>query len=241
MNSATVALLLTVCAFPLLAQLPGDASAVHAKGTPGAVFGARIEDVRRNVDAGGSRGDLDMTRTVVTAQVALAPGWEAWGEAGWHEAKLAEVESKGGFTWGAGVGVRPWRFDDRADPVRGPREWAAVRVEAAVRGGSAPVDAGAGVDLEWLLLEGRVGMEWNRIYMGPRRGPIDSTGLTTGAGIFLNQLSAERENFDGDQRRELGIYVRALFHFGTGAFVGLESDWLGSSDRRFGFLGGVNF
>jgi hypothetical protein len=241
MNKRTIALLLLCSALPLSAQLPDNASALRAAPIGGGTFALRLEDTRRATDAGGTHGDLLLSRAVVSAQFPVLPGLEAWGEAGWHEAELANVESKGGFTWGLGAGLRPWRRDLRIDPDGTPRDWAALRLDLAARGGSAPVDEGAGVDLEWLLLESRVGIEWHQVYLGAKRGPIDSTGLTTGAGVILNQLSAERENFDADQRRDVGVYARAVFQMGPAVFFGLETDWYGGGDRRFGLISGVKF
>lgn len=51
--------------------------------------------------------------------------------------------------------LHPYLYPLRSDPQLGPRDWLALSLDLAVRGGKADADAGK---LDWMSLEGVLGM-----------------------------------------------------------------------------------
>lgn len=223
----------------LRAQLPERGGALVSGTLPPIALGMRLEDVRREVEDGGTSITLDMPRVVVTGQFPLVPGVSPWVEAGWHEPDLAlGTGARGGFTWGAGLSVRPWLWAIRVDPETGPREWLALKTEAAVRSGSA--DAANG-EVEWLQVEGRLGFEWRDVLLPAEEGPLGATGMTAGGGVVWTRLSAEKTGFDGSESSSMGAYAFTTFQFGPATFFGVEADLFGGGSRRLGLIAGRRF
>jgi len=235
------ALLCLLIASPLPAQLTTpDGAWREAAPLPGFALGIRLDDSTRKVRAGGLNSDFERQAATVLVQMPLsASGVSLWAEAGAFEGELAGIESDGGAMYGFGISARPFRLSHRIDPELGPREWSALRVEAAYRGGSASTSRRG--DLEWNQWEGRLGIENHQVYLGPRRGPIHTTALTLEGGILLTSLRAEIEGYKSKDRNNAGLYVRATFATGDRGFYGLEADWMASSDRRFGIFAGMRF
>lgn len=233
--------LLSLFALPALAQLPEEGGAIVQGDLPQISVGARLADVRRRVKDGDTEISLEMPRAVVAAQFPLAPGISPWIEAGWHEPDLAlDTDARGGFTWGIGASFRPYLFAIRTDPEAGPRDWLAIKVDASYRAGSAEPRGSSG-DVEWTLLEGKVGVEYRQRLFGARRGPMNSNGLLFGAGVVLNSLEAEKPGFNGSESNGAGVYLQALYDFGAHSFFGFEADWYGGSDRRLALVTGRTF
>jgi len=234
-------LLLFLPLLPLSAQLPEEGGALLQADLPSVTLGARVADVRRRVKDGDTEITLEMPRAVVAAQFPLAPGISPWIEAGWHEPDLANgTDARDGFTWGLGASVRPWLFVIREDPEAGPRDWVALKVDASYRAGSAEPRGSSG-DVEWTLLEGKLGMEYRERIFGARPGPMKSTGFTAGAGVVFNSLEADKPGFNGSEANSVGVYLQATYDFGPNMFFGLEADWYGGSDRSIGLVTGRKF
>lgn len=220
------------------AQLPNEAGAIHVANMPSGAIGLRIEDSSRSMKDGDASEELDMLRLTVSIQGELLPGISPWVEAGWHDPELQSDDSQGGFTWGTGVQLRPLMWPLRSDPNLGPRDWLALTLDLAVRGGKANVDAGS---LEWLTLEGVVGLEWHKNYLGRNDGPIGSYDVTAGAGLILNTTEASQGSFDGSEDQSAGFRFYTGFTFGVGNFAHLELDLYGRSSRRLGLASGFKF
>jgi hypothetical protein len=230
----TLALALAIgISLPALAQLPSQAGAMNTLRLPDGAIGVKVENIRRDVVDGGRRGSLEMSRLVVVAQTEVAPGISPWLEAGWHDPEIIPDSSTGGFTWGTGLHLRPALYPLRSDPQLGPRDWVALTVDLALKGGSAEVD--------WLSFEGVLGLEWHQKMMGVARGPVDASAVTAGAGVLINSLRAEQGNFDGSEDQAVGIRLHSGFSFGPNQFLHLQVDWYGSSDRIYSVASGFRF
>ncbi|GEM_PF-2748649 len=241
LNRILVLSLLSASWLPLSAQLPEEGGSILQSDLPGVTVGARVEDIRRRVKDGNTDITLKMPRAVVAAQFPLAPGISPWVEAGWHEPDLANgTDARGGFTWGLGASFRPWLFTIREDPEAGPRDWLAMKVDASYRAGSAEPSESSG-DVEWTLVEGKLGVEYRERIFGSRSGPMQATGFTAGAGVVFNSLEAEKPGFNGSESNSIGMYLLATYDFGPNTFFGLEADWYGGSDRRIALITGRKF
>jgi hypothetical protein len=64
----------------------------------------------------------------------------------------------------------------------GPRDWLALTVDLALRGGDADADAGK---VEWMSFEAVLGLEWHQKYLGRNNGPMGAHDITAGAGIIF--------------------------------------------------------
>jgi len=206
---------------------------------PGVAVGLRLDDSSRKVQAGGLRRDFDRQGAAVIAQAPLTPGISLWAEAGAFRGELAGIKADGGGMYGIGISARPLRIARRIDPDIGPREWTALRVDAGYRAGSASTSRRG--DLDWNQWEARLGVEDHQVFLGPRRGAMNTTALTLEAGLLLTDLRAEIEGYKSSSRNNAGLYLRGTFATGDSGFYGLEADWMGSSDRRFGVFAGIRF
>lgn len=224
---------------PVSAQLPEQSGAWRETDLGSLAVGVRFQDINRDVKDGNKNLSLDAPRAVVVAQTPLLPGVSPWVEAGWHEPELGPDSSvDGGFTWGAGVALRPWLWALRADPETGPREWLALASTLSIRGGESDIDDG---EVDWTLVEAKLGAEWRNVLLPGEAGPLGATGMTAGAGLNWNSLSADTPGFDGSEDNNLGVYAFTTFEFGPSTFVGVEVDWFGGGDRMLGLLAGARF
>ncbi len=222
----------------LHAQLPTESGALKVGELLPGALGIRIEDQSRTLKDDGVSGELDMLRITASMQVELTPGIYPWIEAGWHDPELQSGKSSGGFTWGAGLHTRPLLKALRSDPVLGPRDWIALVVDLAVRGGEADADAGK---IEWMNLEGVIGMEWHQKYLGRNDGPIGAHDITAGVGMILNSFEGSQGSFDGSEEQSIGLRANTGFTFSKNTFLNLELDLYGSSDRRLSLISGFKF
>ncbi|WFB36912.1 hypothetical protein P3T73_03940 [Kiritimatiellota bacterium B12222] len=224
----------------LQAQLLDNGGAlVTAAGNPIGSVGIQVEGVDRVLKDGSTRQSLSMTRVTVVAQTQIIPGINPWIEAGWHDPELLPGKSNGGFTWGAGLMLRPMLYPLRSDPTLGPRDWLAIIVDAAVRGGSAQADDNS--EIEWMSLEAALGIEWRQVYVGRNNGPIGANGMNAGASILLNNTTAKQGSFDGSSDQNIGVRFMTGFTFGQHNFLSLEADIFGSSDGRIALVSGLTF
>lgn len=222
----------------LFAQLPSVAGALKTGSLPPGAVGIRIGDFSRSLKDGGQNASLDMLRVTATLQVEGSPGIYPWIEAGWHQPKVLGNQSPGGFTWGTGVHLRPLLFPLRNDPALGPRDWLALTLDLAVRGGEADADAGK---LDWLSFEGVAGVEWHQKYLGRNDGPMGADDLTAGAGVIVNSFQTSQGSFDGSGNQKTGLRLNTGFSFRGNNFLKLELDLFGSSNRRISLVSGFKF
>lgn len=231
---------------PLLLPLPGLAQIAPPAGAwrddlslPGLVVGFRIDDTVRKVRANNRNARLDMNGAAVVAQIPLTSAFSVWAEGGWNQSELAGEKAGDGYRYGLGFTTRPLRATRRRDPDLGPRDWTALRMDAGYRAGKSPSDRRG--DQDWHMWELRLGIEDHQEYLGANRGPLNATSITMEGGMFFNDLQAEIPGFDASGRNSAGVYARVTFGAGDKAFYGLEADWMGASDRRFGLFGGMRF
>lgn len=222
----------------LLAQLPGNPGAMQAGTLPPGSVGLRYENISRPLKDGSLPRPLELSRYTVALQLQAAAGISPWVEIGANNAKLLSDETDGGFTWGGGLQLRPYLFPLRSDPQLGPRDWLALTLDLAVRGGESASDAGK---LEWLAFEGVLGLQWHQKYLGRNHGPIGAYDITAGTGIIFNRTEAKQAGFSGSEEQPVGLRLNTGFSFRQSTYVQIEYDLYGSSSDRLSLLAGFTF
>lgn len=237
--SQIVLTLLALCpAAGLFAQLPTNAGALKVGQLPPGSIGLRFENISRPLKDGNTPIPLEMSRYTVALQLEVASGIYPWIELGANNAKLISDETDGGFTWGTGVHIRPYLYPLRSDPQLGPRDWLALTLDLAIRGGESDSEAGK---LDWMSLEGVLGMQWHQKYLGRHSGPIGAYDITAGAGIIFNSTEGKQAGFNGSEEQSFGLRLNTGFSFSKSTYVSVEYDTYGSSSDRLSLLAGFKF
>ncbi len=222
----------------LFAQLPTNTGAMKVGQLPPGSIALRYENISRPLKDGNTPNPLEMSRYTVALQLELASGVYPWVEVGMNNAKLLSDDANGGFTWGTGVHLRPYLYPLRSDPQLGPRDWLALTLDLALRGGESDSSAGK---LDWMSLEGVLGMQWHKKYLGRHNGPIGAYDITAGAGIIFNSTEGKQAGFNGSEEQAMGLRLNTGFTFSKSTYVSVEYDTYGSSSDRLSLLAVFKF